>query len=289
MDDRIRFLRNPRPIRLTHTQLFSLKVTDNDLQPSALDPLLIPRRTPFSALPQPRDGLLRVLRTNVADDLLDLLPASRLVEQVTEDESAEEARRARKEDGLRTVRDGRLLVRLPEDLDERVGVLRVLVVLLGFLLVARRGESKVGISETVEFTTESADGRVVEDEPEGSVRSKRLAELEDEAGGEDRVTAEVEEGVVEGNLGRGGGEEGEPDVVDSLLGGSEGLRRRGGRTGGGGSGGDGVGEGEGGLVDFAVRVERHASERDDDCGSTTISQRERREDEEGKYAPLGTE
>lgn len=105
---------------------------------------------------------------------------------------------------------------------------------------------------------------MVKHDTERGSNGEGLAELEDEASSEDRVSSEVEEGLVEGDLGGRRGEETEPYVVDRLLGGSE-LLRVACRGGGDGSGGgDGVGEGERGLVDLAIGVERHASERDED-------------------------
>lgn len=267
MHDRVRLGRHARPILLAHPQLVALQITHDRLEQPLLHPALLPRSSSLPTLPQPRHRRLRRLGAYMANDLLDgLLPLN----QIAQDERAEEARRTREEDRLGLVRLVRTLVARPKLLREHLGVVRVLRILDrgdGALRLPRKTE--VVVTEAIELLRERADRREVEDDSERGSDGERLAELEDEPGREDRVAAEVEEGFVEGDVGGRGGEETQPDLVDRTFSGREGLRVGGGR--GGGGSGDGIGEGKGGLVDLAVGVQRHARERDEDCATRVES------------------
>lgn len=303
MHNDVRLLRDAAPVLVAHAELVALEVTNDDLEPALLDPLVVPRPAALSTLPQARKRLVGRPGAHVADDLGDLAAAALAVEEVAQDEGAEETGRAREEDRLGLVRRGGLVVRRAERPGEGLGVVGVLVIGSGGGLSACRGllaarcEAEVGVTERVELLCEGADGREVKDEAEWRARGERAAQLKDEARREDRVPAEVEEALVERDLGRRRGEELEPDVVDRLLGRRELLsvgtagrgRRRAGRDERGG-GGDRVGEGERGLVDLAVGVERHARERDDDCvsGQRSVSLLSGTT-EDRRDAPEGTE
>lgn len=274
MNDNVRLSRDPRPIGVAHPQVRALEVSHNRLNAPLLDPVLVPHTPTLPTLPQPRQSRLGRLRAHMA---VDLPNARRPREQVAEDKRPKESRPAGKEHRLESLRRLGLLVRHAQALREDLRVVRVLGIDgngCGVRDVRRvTRETEVRGAEAVECGGEGADGREVKDDAERRADGEGLAEVEDEAGREDRVAAEVEEAFVERDLAGRGGEELDPDVVDRALGRRErlgvggGVGRRG--------GGDGVGEGEGGLVDLAVRVERHASEGDEDCGIEMLAPSQR--------------
>ena len=259
MDDDVRLGGNSGPVRVAHAEVSALEVAHDSVDEPVGDPSLVPRAPALATLPESLDRELGALRADMADDLGDaVLPA----QQVAKDERAEESGAAGEEDDLRACRRRWLGVDGRERLGEQLGVVRVLGVDGDFLCGGGR-KAEVGGAQSVELVCEGADGRVVEDDAERCADGERGAQLEDEARGEDRVAAEVEEGLVERDRVRRRREQLEPDVVDRALGRGERLRgpRRVRRRGGG----DRVGEWERGLVDLAVRVQRHARERHEDC------------------------
>jgi hypothetical protein len=98
MQNHIRLPLNIPPTLLPHPQPLLRQIPNNDLHPSLLHPRLLPHTPILTALPQPLHPLLRVRRTDVADDFGD---ARATAEEVPQDERAEEARGACEEDGER--------------------------------------------------------------------------------------------------------------------------------------------------------------------------------------------
>ena len=86
-----------QPRLRAETQLILRQIAHDDGQPTLLDPPLVPCATRLSALAQPREPRLSILRANVCDDMGDLVGARH--QKVAQQESAEEARDAGEEHG----------------------------------------------------------------------------------------------------------------------------------------------------------------------------------------------
>lgn len=280
VDDDVRLLSHTGPLFRGHSEFLTLEITDDNLETTIGDPRFFPCAAAFATFAQSLQSLLLRAGADVADDFGNSAAATIESKEVAEDEGAEETGGAGQEDDLACIGRDRLLIRIAQSLGERLGILAVLVVasssriavrVRATLLVIAR-ETEVGVSEGIDFLREGADGREVEDKTERQTGCQRLAQLENEACSENRVASEVKEGFVERDMRRRGGEQLDPDVVNSLLSRvklvSRGLFRRRRRASFGGSGGgrrDRVGEGQRRLVDFAVRVQRHPRKRDNDC------------------------
>lgn len=210
----------------------------------------------------------------MSDNLLDI----RALEELAEKEDTEETGSTSQEDddstlniessrreGLGQPRDSKLLSILLID-----GLARLLLLLL---LGTKLSQVQVSTMESVNLGSQSSKSGELVDGSQSEVGDESLPHIENHASSKERVTAELKEVALGGDIGIGVRKETLPDLLElglclgEVLGGflntSDSLGLGGTLLGGGGKL-SGIWEGKSGLVNLAVGVERELGEGNDD-------------------------